>query len=219
MNLIKILIHERAGDVIKGGPVDIVFDVNDIVVPIRFNSNSNKSYFTARTIKDGDNNGRSNAKVNYLSTETLSTIASKTEALVILTVTERRGVVKNESHVFVTNRISENMTYDPLIGTTFYYMEDGDPLPVKYIVSENLNQIISQQIDPVFNPITKTQEYFEFVSGASVTLANTPLLSETFIVFRNGELLTPSKDYSLAVSAISFTVPLLNDNINVIYSY
>lgn len=146
MQLIKLNITDRAGAPIKGGPVELGFDVEDIVGPIRFNSNLNKSYFTARMLKDSDGGSRNIGKVDYMTTENLAAIFGKSLKFLHLTVNSRRGIDKGgEMHVFVTSRISENLSVDVSGGTKFFYLEDGDPLPVEYIVDEDITTIVAQQ--------------------------------------------------------------------------
>lgn len=140
MQLIDLTVTNRgpALDLLPGGPTVYGFDVDDIIVPVRFNSTLSKSYFT--TITGG-------SKINYQVSETLSQIKAKSIKLLILTVVQRRGVATTGTYVFVASRISEDIIPNTL-GTKFYYMEDGDPLPVEYIVSESVATIIAQQVIP-----------------------------------------------------------------------
>lgn len=144
--LISLTITNRGKnlDPLPGGPVVYGFDVDDIVTPIRYNSNLSKSYFTSRTNKDGANNNLNGSKIDYRASEILSVIVAKSPLLVILTVSERRGVPTNESYIFVASKVSENFV--PMIGggTKFYYIEEGDTLPVEYVVTETVAAIIAQ---------------------------------------------------------------------------
>jgi len=124
------------------------FDTDDIVVPIRFGAN-NKSYFTARQLKgskDGgsDNNGRADYEV----TDTLASINSQSDRLAILTVKFRRNTdMHQEKMIFVLSRISESIVPTPILGlgtgSSFFYVEDGDPQPVEYVVLESVATIVA----------------------------------------------------------------------------
>jgi hypothetical protein len=134
-------------DALAAGPTVYGFDVEDIVTPIRYNSNLSKAYFTARTNKDGANNNINGSKVDYRVSETLVQIAAKSPFLLRLSVAERRGVEFNETQIFISSKISENLIPLPGNYTKFYYIEDGDPLPVEYIVRDSILSIITQQAD------------------------------------------------------------------------
>jgi len=126
-------------------PTSYGFDVEDIVSPITFSAIKSKAFFVARTNKGGINDDRNGSKINYESSETLSNIAAKSSLLLLLNVVSRRGVDKNnEEYVFVSSKITESLVPVTGIGTKFYYIEDGDNLPVEYIVSQTVAQIISQ---------------------------------------------------------------------------
>lgn len=149
------------------------FDVDDIISPIRLNSNV-KSYFTARVLKDSpagysENNGR----VDYEVEEGLNAITLQSKKLVKLTVISRRGAVMNsEIIVFNTSRICENIKpiFDDNgieIGSMFFYNEGGDPLPVDYTVSQKVSDIYAAQISSGGAAITVN--YIPQGTGSSIT--------------------------------------------------
>lgn len=143
-------------DPIKGGPLAYGFDIEDIVSPIRYNSNLNKCYFTARTIKDGANNNLNGAKIDYMATDSLASIQAQSVLLLLLNVTIRRGVnMGAEAHIFVASKISENIIPAANGGSTFFYIEDGDVLPVEYTVSQSVTTIMAQTVPtpPVIPPM------------------------------------------------------------------
>lgn len=127
-----------------GGPSLYGFDIEDIVSPIIFNSN--RSSFTSRTNKGGVNDDRNSSKIDYMVSDTLSSIVAQSPLLLLLNVVSRRGIVKNnQEYVFVSSKITESLV--PVIGgTKFYYIEDGDPLPVEYIVTQSVSTIVSASI-------------------------------------------------------------------------
>jgi len=145
--LVDITITNRGAnlDLLPGGPTLYGFDVDDIVSPIRYNSGLSRSYFTTRTNKGGVNNNHNGSKIDYRSSNTLSVIAAKSPNLLLLTVLTRRGVdMSSEEMIFVSSKISEDLVPDvPSGGTRFFYIEDGDPLPVEYLVEETVTQIIA----------------------------------------------------------------------------
>lgn len=145
--LINILVTNR-GPLLEAlkTPTSYGFDVEDIVSPITVNAVTGKSVFVARTNKGGLHDDKNGSKINYGTAETLLAIAAKSPLLVLLNVVSRRGVDKNsEAYIFVTSKITESLT--PIssgVGTRFYYIEDGDNLPVEYVVSQTVAQIIAQ---------------------------------------------------------------------------
>jgi len=145
--LVDITITNRGAslDLLPGGPTLYGFDVDDIVSPIRFSSGLSRSYFTTRTNKGGVNNNHNGSKIDYRSSDLLAAIAAKSPILLLLTVLTRRGVdMSSEEMIFVSSKISEDLVPDvPSGGTKFFYIEDGDPLPVEYIVEETVPQIIA----------------------------------------------------------------------------
>lgn len=66
--LIKLSLYKRDGILTSGS---YGFDVEDIVTPIRFNSNS-KSYFSSKLLKGYLNESFSNSNVEYEATNTLA---------------------------------------------------------------------------------------------------------------------------------------------------
>lgn len=120
------------------------FDVEDIVSPIRELSGGAGCYFTAR-MKRGTTSGHGETlgAIEYRVSETLPQIVALSSNLLLLSVTERRGESLAEDMIFIASRISENIK--PVTGgSQFYYHEDGDPLPVDYIVSQSVANIVTQ---------------------------------------------------------------------------
>lgn len=143
--LVDITITNRGAslDLLPGGPTLYGFDVKDIVSPIRYSSALSKSYFTARTNKGGVNDNHNGSKINYQSSDSLAVIAAKSPLFLLLNVVSRRGVDgNNEAYIFVSSKITESLVPTP-DGTLFYYIEDGDPLPVEYIVEQTVPEIIA----------------------------------------------------------------------------
>jgi hypothetical protein len=144
--LVDITITNRGAnlDLLPGGPTLYGFDVKDIVSPIRYNSGLSKSYFTARTNKGGVNDNHNGSKIDYQSSDSLAVITAKSPLFLLLNVVSRRGVDGGgEAYIFVSSKITESLVPTP-DGTLFYYIEDGDPLPVEYVVSQTIPQIIAQ---------------------------------------------------------------------------
>lgn len=147
--LIKLTVFKRNSRVPASSNMGI--DVDDIVSPIRFNSTTSKSYFTARMMKDSasgksENVGRNDYEVD----ETLADINALSDKLVLCTVTAINDKVLTtpESMVFCLSRIEEALTPNPdalVGGTEFMYHEDGYPQPIKYLVSQTISQIIASE--------------------------------------------------------------------------
>lgn len=126
-------------------------DINQIISPIRFSVGSAESYFTTRELAGMQPSSRSLAQISFRTSDTLTTLAAQSDGLVTLTVVTRRGVdMKSENMVFVTAKIKEALTI-VATGTRFYYMEDGDPDGVEYIVSQTPAAIVTSGTSPVFN--------------------------------------------------------------------
>ncbi len=66
---------------------------------------------------------------------------------------------------------------------------------------------------------TKITEYFDLYSGSAVTLTNTPVF--IYGVYRNGVFQREgaSRDYIVSGSIITFNIPLVNDDISIVYEY
>ena len=133
------------------------FDPNDIVVPIRGlpgggRPGEEKCYFTARTRKDMEKTSRQVARIDYVVVHTLSEIAAMSRLFFKARVIKRReDDAINEDMVFVASRVHENLVpvYNPLddtalLGTRFFYEEDGDVEPVEYLVEETIPVIVAQ---------------------------------------------------------------------------
>jgi len=85
--LIKLTVSKRRGETPQ--TPNYIFDVDDIVSPIR--STGESSYFTARMLKGTDSQSRNLAKVDYIVMHTLDAIKLKSSKLVKLLVKKRRG--------------------------------------------------------------------------------------------------------------------------------
>lgn len=213
MQLINITVYKRNGNLTSES---IAVDVDDVVGPIRFNSNS-KSYFSLfakRTLFDS----LINEQTSYEVTETLSAIQAISSKLLLLTVTQRRQfTTTTEQMVFNAGRV-----VGPLLatgsGTEFLYYEIGNPEPVRYVVSESIATIVSQQNQLSGTTITESSVV---VSGTTFTLTNTPKV--IYGVFFNGQKLTLGIDYTIAGMIITFIntniIPLNNDTVSVVYQY
>lgn len=126
-------------------------DINQIISPIRFSAGSAESYFTTRELAGMQPSSRSLAQISFRASDALTTLAAQSDGLVSLNVVTRRGVdMKLENMVFVTAKIKEALTI-VATGTRFYYMEDGDPDGVEYIVSQTPAVIVASGTSPVFN--------------------------------------------------------------------
>lgn len=172
--LIKLSLTKRAGKATTG---TYGFDIEDIIVPVRNNGVS--SYFTARMLKGSIAGGSyDNGRADYEVSDALTAIAGQSSFLAILTVKYRRGVdMKSEKMVFVRSRISENLKPEPitslgLTGTKFFYVEDGDPLPVEYVVTESVTEIISSGAIVAPLPTTVTEITYDLVDSDTINLAN-----------------------------------------------
>ena len=121
----------------------IAVDVDDVITPIRFSANS-KSYFTLRS-KSPITEVHAVITTDYQCDETLSAIQALSSKLLILTVKEREDIdVADETYVFNAGKVCGSyVTVSG--GTEFYYIEENNPQPVKYLVSESISTIMSQQ--------------------------------------------------------------------------
>lgn len=144
MSIIKLTVTQRE-DVVFSTPTEFGFDVSDIVSPIRRDDTDTFSYFYARQKKGLTPDSRFVGKTFYKVSESLANIQALSADLINVTVLFRRDVdMSSENHVLVSSRISENLTIEDA-GTAFYYIEDGDPQGVKYVVEESIDEIIEQQ--------------------------------------------------------------------------
>lgn len=140
MQLVNLTVYKKNGNLTSQS---IAVDVDDFIGPVRFNSGS-KSYFSLiakRTTFDSLQITQDQYEVN----ETLSTIQALSAKLLILTVIQRRLVtVTTEIMVFnAGNVVGDYLTTG--LGTEFLYLEYGNPEPVRYVVSESIATIMSQQ--------------------------------------------------------------------------
>jgi hypothetical protein len=148
-------------------------DVDDIVVPIRNDGTS--SIIVSNQLKGSVRQVTNSLKVTYKVSDSLNSIAGKSDMLLNLTVISKNGVSSTpESYLFVSSRISENLV-PTASGTKFRYVEDGDTSTVEYEVSQTIAQIIAQSAS-LANRVTLLENneykitYFEIVSGAGGTV-------------------------------------------------
>lgn len=152
--LIKLTVVSRRGDVLTT-PTAYGFDVEDIVSPIK--RDGSESFFDSRMMKGTKSANNNLAKVEYRVQETLNEIAALSDKLIVLNVLKRRGVdMGGERHIFVTSRISENITTTTLGSTKFFYSEDGDSLPVEYELDHSIDEIIAQSNLPATTVVELT---------------------------------------------------------------
>lgn len=139
MQLVNLTITKRNSEVI--GSVATGFDVDDFIGPIRYDSNRSRALFTMRLT---ETDPRVFAQAQYEANNTLAAIASQVPNLIRVTVVTRNGIdASNEVMVFNAKKISESIV-PVTTGTKFMYIEEGDPSPVEYIVSETVSNIVTQ---------------------------------------------------------------------------
>ena len=167
------------------------FDIEDIVVPIRRNAANTASYFTARQMKGSASGASENAgKTDYEVSDVLTSVAGQSSDIVLLSVisrTVREVPLSNEKHVFVKSRISENIeevvdTFGFFVGSKFFYNEDGDPLPVQYIVAETIDTIVGASVPGGGGTITEIN--YNLALGTNIDLA--PYSGEMIINVNDG---------------------------------
>lgn len=140
MSIIKLTVTERDGKALTT-PAGYGFDTNDIVSPIIRDKGNTYSYFFTRMMKGVDPQSRNLGKIMWKVEESLADIQLLSHEIALLNVNERRGVQYPSPQIFIASRVSEGFT--PVTsGTSFYYIEDGDPLAVNYIVDETIDEII-----------------------------------------------------------------------------
>lgn len=146
--LIKLNISNKGSSLepLKNGPIEYIFDVDDIAIPIEFDSNLNRSVFQAVLLKDLSSSNISPLKDRFAATDTLADIKAQSSDLLLLTVVKRNGaIVDNQDYIFNCKYITENIRPTTSNGSSFLYIEQGDPVPVEYEVTNDLANIITQQ--------------------------------------------------------------------------
>lgn len=134
--LIKLTVFRRNTKPVAN--IAALFDVDDITSPIRFLSG--KSTFAVKP-KSEDN--RAGNRVTYQVNEALAAVKATSGKLVLLSVTSRnRRTVVTESYLFNVSKMSEIVANGS--GAKFLYTEHGNPLPVEYTVTQNLDNILAQ---------------------------------------------------------------------------
>lgn len=197
MKLIKLTVYKRGETILNE---ERAIDVDTIISPIRFNADTEKSYFTIRTKNPTGNPGD---LVNYQVDEELDDIAALSNDFVILTVTQRDGrglfvggvSLESEEMIFNVEKVAEGFV--PVSsGSGFLYCEDGEPTPVPYVVDEDVDTIIAQteagagtgtvtsfssgDLAPLFttevsNPNTTPAQSFELVEQVEKTFLAGPV--------------------------------------------
>jgi hypothetical protein len=139
MQLVNLTVYKKNGNLTSQ---TIAVDVDDLAIPIRFNSNS-KSYFSL--VSRSPLNQITGISDDYEVNETLAEIKSLSSKLVSLTVLSRNNFdVTTETMVFNCARISGPFVTVG-VGTEFLYCEIGSPEAVKYVVSNSIADIMTQQ--------------------------------------------------------------------------
>lgn len=140
----------------------LAFDINDISSVILRNTGNTYSYFEVTPFSDSKNNS---SKQEYRVSDSLASIATQSTGLVMLTVTSRRSKTVSYNAVFVVSKMSQRLEVANGGGTKFWYMEDGDALPVEYTVSDTIASIIGQTNSSVAflvrNGLSLTSGYIE----------------------------------------------------------
>lgn len=140
MQLINLTVYKKNGVLTSQ---NIAVDVDDLATTIRFNSNS-KSYFSL--LSKSPIHQKNALSDDYEVDETMSAIKALSPSLLLLTVTARNNfTVTTETMVFnASHVVGAYLTVGG--GTEFLYAEYGDPSPVKYLVTESIATIMSQQV-------------------------------------------------------------------------
>lgn len=183
MELLKLTVYKRNNAILNE---ERAIDVDTIVSPVRFDSDTSKSYFTVKTINPI--NGLPGELINYQVDEDLAAIKALSNRYVLLTVTSRDGralysgsvLVASEEMLFNVDKVAEGF-YPSGAGATFLYCEDVST-PVSYIVDEDVDDIVSQTIG-----LPGTGTVTSFTAGDAENLfttdvanmASTPILSFT----------------------------------------
>ena len=156
----------------------LAFDINDISSVILRNTGNTYSYFEVTPFSDTKNNS---SKQEYRVSDSLASIATQSTGLVRLTVTSRRGKTVSYNAVFVVSKMSQRLEPANGGGTKFWYMEDGDALPVEYTVSDTIASIIGQTNSSVAflvrNGLSLTSGYIEL---GGTLIKNTIIDLDTF---------------------------------------
>jgi hypothetical protein len=139
MQLINLTVSKKNGVSVSQ---NIAVDVDDLSIPIRFNSDS-KSYFSL--LSKSPTFQQNSIFDDYEVDEDLATIKAISAKLLLLTVTTRNNfTVTTEQMIFnASHVIGDFLTVGG--GTEFLYAEYGNPTPVKYLVTESITTIMAQQ--------------------------------------------------------------------------
>lgn len=141
--LVNLTITKRTTN---GRPVAVAsvatgFEIDDIIGPIRYDSNISRALFTTRL---NETDTRNFAQAQYEANNTLTAIKAQALFLVKATVISRRGVDMNsEVMIFNSTKMSESIIAVSG-GTKFMYVEEGDANLVEYIVAESVSNIVTQ---------------------------------------------------------------------------
>ncbi len=142
MGLIKVTQIERNGVTIASE--DMLIDTEDLNRPIVENSSNKAVVYLQESIMEG-RQSEANNSVQYILDETLAAVHALSTNLFPATVLTRNGnapVVGAVLLGFTTHRIVGSIREDTTSGgSRFFYHEDGDNLPVEYVVSETVAAI------------------------------------------------------------------------------
>ncbi len=154
----------------------IAIDTDDISGVIRRDVTNTFSYFDINPVKDTENTAKNSSRYNLKVSDALATIASLSTNLALCTVSSRRGVATSYSAIFVVSRMSQYLeTVTGLTSTRFWYIEDGDTLPVEYVVTNTIANIIAQTNSSSTIQVRNGLS----ISGGYVELGANPLIHNT----------------------------------------
>jgi len=153
--LIKLTVYKR-GDKVKSPAVAYAFDVNDIVSPITVNVGGKAEFMYNSTMSQNVGN------IVYQVNETMSYIRDLSDKFVRLTVIKMGDQDQDEvDTIFNQDRVFDAIETVPG-GSEFYYNDGANPLPVRYIVQETIDEIIAIGAETV----AKTGTVVNFVRDA-----------------------------------------------------
>ena len=166
MNLVKVTSKLRNG---KAFAKDLLIDLDRITEPV-YENISNESVISLNetpSLKNHVNQGLN--KVQYVINETLAELVDLvSDQIFIGTVIERNGrkpLIGQQA--FIAANMVGSISEDPS-GSSFQYEEEGDLLPVTYLISED--------IDTINESLTSSQvPYKSYVATLAQTGTNAPV--------------------------------------------